>query len=291
MQINLEKACGLPVSLDVETCELILGKGLNKPNYCVRMLHDLDPVWANPVTDDDCVIYRYTSGLWMPGDEATWKKANVIYGIVVFPPGVFGGEYVKSSGQFHPIHAPNTMATPEVYTVLNGVGHFLLQKAAPPYQTIEDAVMVEVQAGESFVVPPDYGHLQINPGKEPLVFSYAVMDGMKGVYEPFRQTGGAIYYEMADKDESKRYVYNANYKNKVPLRIIKAGDICQLPFLNDNVTYQKIRDNLNRLECLTVSEKFPPKAALKRSHDFEIRKCIGIEPSAHTGKRRVPARN
>ena len=291
MQINLEKACGLPVSLEVETCELILGKDLNEPKYCVRMLHDLDAVWASSVPDDDRVIYRYTSGLWLPGDEATWKKANVIYGIVVFPPGIFSGEYVKSSGQYHPIQAPNTMATPEVYTVLSGVGHFLLQKSSPPYNVIDDAVLVEVQAGETFVVPPDYGHLQINPGKEPLVFSYAVMDGMEGVYEPFKQTGGAIYYEMADQSESKRYVYNPNYKDKIPLRIIKAGEIRQLPFLKDNVTYQKIRDNLTQLECLTVSEKFPPKAALTRSPDFETRKVIGIEPSAHPGKRRVPTRN
>lgn len=298
MQINLEKACGLPVSLEVETCELIIGKDLNEPKYCVRMLHDLDDVWASSVPDDDRVIYRYTSGLWLPGDEGIWKKANVIYGIVVFLPGVFSGEYVKASGQYHPIQSPNTMATPEVYTVLSGVGHFLLQKSSPPYKVIDDAVLVEVQAGETFIVPPDYGHLQINPGKEPLVFSYAVMDGMKGVYEPFKQTRGAIYYEMADKSESKRYVYNSkryvynsNYKNKVPLRIIKAGEIYQLPFLKDNVTYQKIRDNLTQLEFLTVSKKFPPKAALKRSHDFETRKIRGIEPPAHAGERRVPTRN
>ena len=291
MQINLEKACGLPVSLEVETCELIIGKDLNEPKYCVRMLHDLDDVWASSVPDDDRVIYRYTSGLWLSGDEGIWKKANVIYGIVVFSPGVFSGEYVKASGQYHPIQAPNTRATPEVYTVLSGVGHFLLQKSSPPYKVIDDAVLVEVQAEETFIVPPDYGHLQINPGKEPLVFSYAVMDGMKGVYEPFKQTRGAIYYEMADKSESKRYVYNSNYKNKVPLRIIKAGEIYQLPFLKDNVTYQKIRDNLTQLEFLTVSKKFPPKAALKRSHDFETRKIRGIEPPAHAGERRVPTRN
>ena len=262
MQIDLEKACGLPLSLEVETCELIIGKELNKPKYCVRMLHDLDAVWASSVPDDNCVIYRYTSGLWFPEDEAIWKKANIIYGIVVFSPGVFSGEYVKSSGQYHPIQSPNTMATPEVYTVLSGVGHFLLQKSSPPYKVIEDAVLVEVQAGETFIVPPDYGHLQINPGKEPLVFSYAVMDGMNGVYEPFKQTRGALYYEMADKSESERYVYNFNYQNKVPLRIIKAGEICQLPFLNENVTYQTIRDNIDQLDFITISERFPSQAIL-----------------------------
>jgi glucose-6-phosphate isomerase, archaeal len=261
MYINLEKICGIPLGLNTETCELVIGKELNKPKYCVRMLHDLDAVWANSVPDDDRVIYRYTSGLWFPSDEAIWNKANIIYGIVVFPPGVFGGEYVKSSGQYHPIKSPNTKATPEVYTVLSGTGHFLLQKSSPPYKVIDDAVMVEVQAGETFIVPPDYGHLQINPGKEPLVFSYAVMDGMSGIYEPFKQTSGAIYYEMA-KSGAEKFVYNSNYKNKVPLRFVKAGEICQLSFLNDNVTYQKIRDNIDQLDFITISERFPSQANL-----------------------------
>lgn len=60
MNVNLEAACGLPVSLDTSTCELSFGTGLNQPSYCVRRLHDLDPVWANPVPDPDQVIYRYT---------------------------------------------------------------------------------------------------------------------------------------------------------------------------------------------------------------------------------------
>ncbi len=262
MVVSLEKRCGLPVVLDTDSCELVLGQDLNEPSYRIRKLHDLDAVWADPVPDADQVIYRYTSGLWFKEDEAFWSKAKVIYGIVVFTPGIFSGEYNKSSGQYHPIVPPNTMATPEVYTVLHGTGHFFLQKSSPPYETIEDAVMVEVQTGETFIVPPDYGHLQINPGDEPLAFSYTVMDGMQGVYEPFKKTKGAIYYEMADLGEAERFVFNRNYKDEVSLRVVKAGDIVQLPFLNDGVTYQKIRDNLGQLEFLTISEQFPQQAAL-----------------------------
>jgi glucose-6-phosphate isomerase len=262
MIVNLEKKCGLPVSMDTETCELILGKGLNEPGYKTRMLHDLDAVWAGTVPDPDRIIYRYSDGLWLTGDEMLWRNANIIYGIVVFTPGIFSGEFNKSSGQYHPIIPPNTMATPEVYTVLHGTGHFMLQRSSPPYEIISDAVLVDVRIGETFIVPPDYGHLQINPGTGPLVFSYAVMDNMKGVYEPFKKTRGAIYYEMAAKEGSGSFVFNSNYRDEVPLRIIKAGDICQLPFLNDGVTYQKIRDNLRLLEFLTKPEKFPKHANL-----------------------------
>lgn len=259
---DLEKACGLPVSFDTETCELILGTGLNQPNYCVRRLHDLKEVWANPIQEADQVIYRYTSALHFRDEAAIWQKANVAYGIVIFVPGTFSGEYVKSSGQFHPPVQPCNMGTPEIYTVLSGVGHFLLQKASPPFDRIEEAVLVVVRAGESFVVPPDYGHLQINPGSEPLVFSYAVMDGMKGRYDPFKKRQGAIYYEMEKR--GGEFVFNSNYPDRVPLHILQAGDLCQLPELNDNVTYQAIRDRLPQLPFLTDPTLFPKSAALRK---------------------------
>jgi glucose-6-phosphate isomerase len=212
------------------------------------------------VEDADRVIYRYTSGLHLNGDAPAWVTANVIYGIVIFAPGVFGGEYVKSFGQFHPPTPPSNMATPEVYTVLSGVGHFMLQKARPPYDRIEDVVVVEAQAGETFVVPPDYGHLQINPSPEPLVFSYAVMDGMKGQYEAFKARRGAVYYEMANGED--RYVFNTRYGTQVPLRVLRAADLRQLPELNEKVTYQGIRDRLPELRFLTDPTVFPESARL-----------------------------
>ena len=259
---SLKESTGLPIQIDESALELVLGDELNKPFYTVRKLHDLDKVWAHPVPVDEenRVLYRVTSGLWLNGDEVIWRAAGIIYGIVVFLPGTVGGEFIKSSGQYHPIYGNNSMATPEVYTVLKGIGHFLLQKSVPPYEVIEDAALVEVCEGETFVVPPDYGHLQINPGNSLLIFSYTVMDGMKGVYEPFRKRRGAIYYEMAEGRE--KYVFNSNYAPRIPLRYIRAGQVRQLPFLNEEVTYQKIRDNLSDLGFLTDASKFPTTAVL-----------------------------
>jgi len=262
MEIELQSKCGLPVSFDSEKCDLIFGNGLNNPSYCVRKMRDLDAVWANEVVGDGQVIYRYTDGLHLKEDASKWAESNVIYGIVMFEPGQFGGEFVKSSGQYHPPTGPTSQATPEIYTVLSGTGHFLLQKSAPPYDKIEDVVMVEVEEGETFVVPPDYGHLQINPSSKHLVFSYAVMDNMKGVYQPFKDKKGAAFYEMADPEN--RFKRNPNYGEDVQLRVVRAADLCQLPNLNENVTYQLIRDNLSELKFLTDPTIFPESASLSR---------------------------
>lgn len=288
MNIDLEEPTGLPIRFDANACRLTLGKGLNRPELRTRTVRDHEPVWSRPVYGDDRTIYFYTSGLWMAEDEAAWKEACVAYGIVVFLPGVFGGEYVKSAGQYHPVCGANRQATPEVYTVLHGTGHFLLQRSVPPYDTVDDAVLVEVLAGETFVVPPDYGHLQINPAPEPLIFSYAVMDGMRGVYEPFRRRRGAVYYEMADGPE--RYVANPRYDGDVPLRGLKAAELRQVPGLGSAPTYQMLRDRLPRLGFLTDPAQFPenahlPAGTVLAAPGRELRHD-GAEPSVR-GERRA----
>ena len=260
MLIDLEESSGLPVKVDTAAGEFVFGSSLNTPTILTRKVHDLDAVWANEVLEENRVIYCYTSGLWLPDDEEVWKNARVVYGIVFFLPGVFGGEYVKSSGQYHAVAPAQRMATPEIYTVLVGCGHFMLQRSSPPYKEILDAALVEVNVGETFVVPPDYGHLQINPTNDPLIFSYTVAHPLVSNYEPYRQSRGAMYYEMAAGPE--RYVFNSHYPSRLPLRIFQAEHLRQFPFLAGKADYRKIKACLPQLSFLSRPEEFPAHAYL-----------------------------
>jgi glucose-6-phosphate isomerase len=260
MLLNLESHTGLPICIEIESCEFLLGDGLNVPSLCTRKLHDLDPVWASRIDGEDKVIYRYTGPMWLSNDAEVWKQARVGYGVVYFPPGVYGGEFVKSSGQFHAILPGDSMATPEIYTVLVGRGHFMLQRSTPPYGDVSDAVLVEANAGETFAVPPDFGHLQINPTDGPLVFSYTVMNPLASNYEPYRRFHGATYYEMAEGAE--RFVFNPRYPRQVPLRILQAAALRQLPFLGEKPDYAEIRRCLPKLGFLTRPQDFPAEAYL-----------------------------
>jgi hypothetical protein len=118
----------------------------------------------------------------------------------------------------------------------------------------------DLQKAESFVVPPDYGRLQINPSAEPLVFSYAVRAGMKGQDGAFRARRGAAYYEMANGEP--RHVFNPRYGAWMPLRVVRAADLHQLPLLHGKVTYQAIRDQLSESGFLTDPTVFPASAGL-----------------------------
>ena len=258
--LDIEPQSGLPVSIDTATGEFHFGGDLNTPTLRTRMLHELDPVWANPVSETDRPIYRVTGPVWFRQDADIWKNAKVCYGIVYFHPGTFGGEYVKSSGQYHAIEPGQTAATPEVYTVLAGKGHFMLQKSKPPYEDITDAVLVEVNAGESFIVPPDYGHLQINPADEPLVFSYCVADPLTSNYEPYQRFHGAMYYELAGAAD--QFKFNTRYPKRVPLRVIQASALRQATFLDEQVDYATLKRNLKNLRFLVSANEFPDHAGL-----------------------------
>jgi glucose-6-phosphate isomerase len=260
MVLDLEPQTGLPVRLDTGACEFVTGAGLNTPSLCTRRVRDLDGVWARDAGLENPIIYRYTSALWLEGDEARWRRAAVGYGIVYFPPGVFGGEYVKSSGQYHAILAGHNSATPEIYTVLVGQGHFLLQRSKPPHDVIDDAVLVDVHAGETFIVPPDYGHLQINPANGPLVFSYTVMSPLVSDYEPYRRRGGAMYYEMAEGPE--RFAFNTRYPARAPLRILRASGLRQVAAVPPGADYHHILARLEDLRFLTDPAQFPESAYL-----------------------------
>jgi hypothetical protein len=86
------------------------------------------------------------------------------------------------------------------------------------------------------------------------------MDGMKGQYDAFKSRRGAAYYEMANG--TNRYVFNPRYGTQVPLRVVRAADLRQLPELNEKVTYQAVRDRLADLRFLTDPTLFPESAGL-----------------------------
>jgi glucose-6-phosphate isomerase len=110
-------------------------------------------------------------------------------------------------------------------------------------------------------VPPDYGHLQINPTDGPLVFSYTVMNPLTSNYEPYRRRRGAMYYEMAAGEE--RFVFNTHYPRQAPLRVLQAARLGQVPFLRERADYTTILHCLPRLGFLTQPDEFPADAYLE----------------------------
>ncbi len=123
------------------------------------------------------------------------KKKNV----TIMEPGTVSGEYIKTYGHYH------IGDLDETYWFSSGEGVALLQKLADPSKpdAVAEFKAVKVQGGDSVYMPPGYGHLMINTGKEWLVMvddspvegadDSASMPGHAD-YEAVKQMRGFAYY-------------------------------------------------------------------------------------------------
>lgn len=136
--------------------------------------------------------------------------------ITVWETGTVGGEYIKTYGHYHIGNLDET------YWVVEGEGIVLQQKLADPSDpsVVEEFRAIPVKAGDSVHMPPGYGHLVVNTGKEWLVTTddspvegpddSASMPGHAD-YEPVKAMRGFAYY-VVEKNGAPALVKNPAYK-------------------------------------------------------------------------------
>ncbi len=198
------------------------------PRPIIRLASELkeflkDPDAVNP-NDPVLSVYR---GLNLRVDEKLFS--DVRYDLTILLPGRLGSEKNKTLSHYHNDFITG-LSYPEIYEVLSGVGHFLLQK--PPERGGPEAVLFEVKKGQGILIPPNYGHLAINPGEDTLVYSNLICKRVEPSLEEFRKRKGAVFYELYDGSFEK----NPNYDWDV--KLTKRGGDASMSKI-----YQKFRDN------------------------------------------------
>ncbi|MBC7109835.1 MAG: glucose-6-phosphate isomerase [Archaeoglobi archaeon] len=128
-------------------------------------------------------------------DREILMNFRVRYDITIIPPKSLGVEFVKTKGHYHP-EVRRGMSYPELYEVLEGEAIFLLQKGEKG--RIEDAVFVEASEGDKVMIPPNYGHVTINPSQRILKLANIVSRDFSSIYEPYERMRGACYYRIFD---------------------------------------------------------------------------------------------
>ena len=139
--------------------------------------------------------------------------------ITVWESGTVGGEYIKTYGHYH------VGDLDETYWIVQGEGIALLQKMVVENvmeqpDRIEEFKAVRVKAGESVYMPPGYGHLVVNTGRQWLVTvddspvegasDSASMPGHAD-YESVKKMRGFAYY-VVEKGGVPTLVSNPLYK-------------------------------------------------------------------------------
>jgi len=181
----------------------------------LRMADDLKGIFARRGCAGSGPLYAMFRDLARSPADRWWLKENCLrYDITVIPPRTICGEYVKTKGHYHPKNAAGH-GFPEVYEVLEGTAHYLLQR-----EDLTDAVLVEATAGDVVVVPPGYGHVTINPAPDrTLHMANIVSAGFTSDYAKYVEGRGAAYYEMADGS----FIRNRAYPKVPELRKVSAG--------------------------------------------------------------------
>ncbi len=177
----------------------------------VRKAKEIKPVLyeKNEINDEEILYYMFRGVAKNEEDGELIKKHRLRHDITIIPPRIIGKEYVKTLGH---VHVPDA---PEIYYVIEGKAHFLMQRVEG--LKVLDVYLVEAEAGESVVIPSGYGHVTINPTKETLIMGNWIWREVKGDYSMFKKLRGACYYELTNG-----FVKNENYESVPEIKVLKA---------------------------------------------------------------------
>lgn len=171
--------------------------------------------------------------------------AELRYDVTLIPPMRLGREYPKTYGHYHSAGSGG-MTYAEIYEVLQGTAHVLLQKTER--EKVVDVCLIEGRLGDKLIVPPGYGHVLINPSEELLATGNLVSKRCVAEYEFWRRRKGGAYYEVGER----RFVRNPTYgdvpevKMKAPhssfSKELRLTDLllrnpCDFHFLTDPLLY------------------------------------------------------
>ncbi len=143
-----------------------------------------------------------------------FRRHNIRYDVTIVPALSLGIEPNKTTGHYHPL--ANKLAYPEIYEVIEGEAHYLLQNEA-----VTDVIMVKARAGDKVIMPPGYGHITINPGPGTLVMANLISPSFSSLYGPIKEKGGGAYFEHKDGI----FIKNERYGKLPELRVLNARKI------------------------------------------------------------------
>jgi glucose-6-phosphate isomerase len=193
------------------------------------------------------VYYMYRNVARSLADRQWLREQEIRFDITVIPPRDLCGEFVKTKGHYHPANPAGT-GYPEIYEVLEGEAHYLIQT-----RDWADVVMIAATAGQIVVVPPEYGHVTINPSRTAILqMANLVSSSFRSEYRPYEELHGAAYYEMTGGE----FVKNPHCTDPACLRLVKAR---QIAAVKDTVTeplYDLVEQRAEVLGFLNHPERY-----------------------------------
>lgn len=229
--------------------EVMFGWDGELPQPTVRSIEEMRSVLFDPQCKCGDPLYFMYRDLSRSGSDWEWLREHRLrYDLTVIPPRDLCGELVKTKGHYHPRNTAG-VGYPEIYEVLEGKAHYLVQS-----RTLDDAALICAGEGDLVIIPPDYGHITINPSRDQiLAMANIVSTAFESEYGDYEAKHGAAWYELTDGT----LVRNPCYRNAPPVRRIGAScvrgtqRICKGPLYN-------LVGNSEALAFLNFPEEYQP---------------------------------
>jgi len=154
--IDLSLECGLPVRIDEVNCELVPDESLLGNRAEHRQLEELRAVLYQKDLQGPKKLYTLFNNVGQPGERSILLQHGLRYDLGILPPLKMGAEYIKTMGHYHSIRPGTNSRYAEVYEVVYGRAHFILQKQDPKDpQIASDVVSTQPGKGDRLIMPGD----------------------------------------------------------------------------------------------------------------------------------------
>ncbi len=254
--IDLGKQSGLPLLWDRTAERLVFNAPLPEIEPVIRRRGEMESLFYEPCTKGTEALYYMYRGIALPRDEKAIVSRGLRYDITAIRPGTIGREYIKTAGHYHPLKPGVGLTYPEVYEVLSGRAHYLLQLPAPGNTGRLQAVfLIAAKPGDKVLIPPGFGHITINPGDDFLVMSNWVARDFASVYEPILFRGGGAYFELQD-GACPEFVPNHRYRFVPPLLRVAVVPFPRLKLITGLPLYHVFAEDPASFEYLVCPEDF-----------------------------------
>ncbi len=211
-----------------------------------RDVEEVRSVLAIPECPCSGSLYFMYRDLARTPEDRDWLATHAVrYDLTRIPPLTICGEYVKTKGHYHPPN-PSGVGYPEVYEVLSGEAHYLLQD-----RDILDVILIFAREGEKVIIPPEYGHVTINASSKALLMANLVSSRFSSDYSLYEQRHGAAYYMMVGEEMVK----NPQYPSVPPLRMRTPAHSTVLGIV-EGVTLYQLVESREDLSFLNHPERY-----------------------------------
>lgn len=212
-----------------------------------RMLFEMKEViydreWLSKA-DNIELYYMYRNLSLSINDALAIQEHGLRYDITVIPPYMLGCEFVKTAGHYHSSVPGTSISFPEIYEVLSGEAHYLIQQCED--NKIKDVVLIKAGEGDKVIIPPCYGHITINASNKVLKMANWVASSFESIYSPIKEKGGGAYFIL-----EKGIIKNPRYNEVPEIRLLEPANVKEIGLQKSKEMYGLVKD-IKKLEFLT----------------------------------------